>query len=120
MFDDVDALRAACLNPPAGNDAARAAVLERQATLTKPPGSLGRLEELVAWLAAWQARPVPRLDHVDILVFAGNHGVTRQGVSPYPATVTAQMVANFSRGGAAINQLARAADARLTVIPLDL
>ena len=63
---------------------------------------------------------MPRLDRVDVLVFAGNHGVTRQGVSPYPATVTAQMVGNFARGGAAINQLARAADASLTVIPLDL
>jgi nicotinate-nucleotide--dimethylbenzimidazole phosphoribosyltransferase len=57
---------------------------------------------------------------VEILVFAGNHGVTRQGVSPFPATVTAQMVANFSRGGAAINQIARVAGASLRVIPLDL
>jgi nicotinate-nucleotide--dimethylbenzimidazole phosphoribosyltransferase len=87
--------------------------------LTKPPGSLGRLEEIVAWLAKWGGNP-PRLDQVDILVFAGNHGVTAQGVSPFPATVTAQMVANFSAGGAAINQLANAVSARLRVIPLDL
>ena len=83
--------------------------------LTKPPGSLGRLEDMVAWLARWQARHPPRLANVDILVFAGNHGVTAQGVSAYPAEVTTQMVANFSAGGAAINQLARSADADLRV-----
>jgi nicotinate-nucleotide--dimethylbenzimidazole phosphoribosyltransferase len=94
-------------------------VRARQAELTKPPGSLGRLEEIVAWLAKWGGSP-PRLDRVDILVFAGNHGVTAQGVSPFPAAVTAQMVANFSAGGAAINQLANAVSAELRVIPLDL
>jgi nicotinate-nucleotide--dimethylbenzimidazole phosphoribosyltransferase len=119
-FADLDALRAACLALPAGSDSAAAAVRERQITLTKPPGSLGRLEVLAEWLARWQSRPMPRLDRVNILVFAGNHGVTCQGVSPYPATVTAQMVANFSAGGAAINQIARVADAILRVIPLEL
>jgi nicotinate-nucleotide--dimethylbenzimidazole phosphoribosyltransferase len=93
--------------------------MARQAELTKPPGSLGRLEEIVAWLAKWGGNP-PRLDQVDILVFAGNHGVTAQGVSPFPAAVTAQMVATFSAGGAAINQLANAVSATLRVIPLDL
>ena len=88
--------------------------------LTKPPGSLGRLEGLMAWLAAWQGRYPPRLDRIDVLVFAGNHGVTAQGVSAFPATVTAQMVANFAAGGAAINQLSRLAGANLRVIPLDL
>src|SRR5271166_1058822 len=102
QFNDLDTLRAACLNLPAGSDSAAAAVRERQVNLTKPLGSLGRLEELAAWLAKWQRRPMPRLDQVDVLVFAGNHGVIQQGVSPYPATVTAQMVTNFSRGGAAI------------------
>src|ERR1700686_4308336 len=91
-----------------------------EATLTKPPGSLGRLEDMVGWLALWQGRHPPRLDRVDILVFAGNHGVTRQGVSAYPAEVTAQMVANFDAGGAAINQLARTAGANLRVIALSL
>ena len=62
----------------------------------------------------------PRLERVDILVFAGSHGVTRRGVSAYPAEVTAQMVANFAAGGAAINQLARTAGAQLRVIPLEL
>ena len=87
--------------------------------LTKPPGSLGRLEEVVAWLAKWGRNP-PRLGRVDILVFAGNHGVTTHGVSPFPAAVTAQMVANFSSGGAAINQLSHAAGATLRVTSLDL
>jgi nicotinate-nucleotide--dimethylbenzimidazole phosphoribosyltransferase len=119
-FGDIDALRAACLNLPSGSDGAAAAVRARQETLTKPPGSLGRLEDLAAWLARWQGRPVPRLDRVEVLVFAGNHGVTCQGVSPYPAAVTAQMVANFSGGGAAINQLATVAGAALRVVPLDL
>ena len=113
-------IRAALAALPPGDEAAAAAVAARQDTLTKPPGSLGRLETAVAWLACWQGRAVPRLDGVEVLVFAGNHGVTARGVSPYPAAVTAQMVANFAAGGAAINQLARCAGASLRVIPLDL
>jgi len=119
-FTSIPELRALCLDLPAGHSAASAAVAAREATLTKPPKSLGRLEDLVAWLAHWQGRSPPRLDRVDVLIFAGNHGVTRQGVSAYPAEVTAQMVANFSRGGAAINQLARTAGASLRVVPLAL
>jgi nicotinate-nucleotide--dimethylbenzimidazole phosphoribosyltransferase len=118
-FASLAALRAACLDLPAGDEAAAAAVRARQAELTKPPGSLGRLEEIVAWLAKWRRGPL-RLDRVEILVFAGNHGVTAQGVSPYPAAVTAQMVANFAAGGAAINRLARSVSAGLRVIPLAL
>jgi nicotinate-nucleotide--dimethylbenzimidazole phosphoribosyltransferase len=118
-FGSLAKLRAACLDLPVGDNAAAQTVMARQAELTKPPGSLGRLEEVVAWLAKWGGNP-PRLDRVDILVFAGNHGVTAQGVSPFPAAVTAQMVANFSAGGAAINQLANAASAKLRVMPLDL
>ena len=114
------ALRALCTALPEGDSAAESACLARQATLTKPPGSLGRLESLAAWLARWQGRALPRLDRVDILVFAGNHGVTAHGVSPYPPAVTAAMVANFASGGAAINQLAAAAGARLAVHPLSL
>ena len=105
---------------PQGDPAAAAATRTRQDTLTKPPGSLGRLEDIVAWLARWQGRAVPSLDSVAILVFAGNHGVAARGVSPYPAAVTAQMVANFAAGGAAINQLARVAGASLTIVPLQL
>jgi nicotinate-nucleotide--dimethylbenzimidazole phosphoribosyltransferase len=119
-FASFAALRAACLDLPTGSSAAAAAVASREARLTKPPGSLGRLEHIVAWLAHWQARSPPRLDRIEVLVFAGNHGVTAQGVSAYPTAVTAQMVANFAAGGAAINQLARVAGASLRVIPLSL
>src|SRR6202167_3131696 len=113
-------LRADCLALPSGHPAASAAVAQREAVLTKPPRSLGRLEDMVAWLAHWQGHAPPRLNRIDILVFAGNHGVTQLGVSAYPAEVTVQMVANFASGGAAINQLARAAGANLRVIPLSL
>src|ERR671937_116976 len=120
LFSSLNDLRAACLDLPAADAKAAAAAAERQSQLTKPPGSLGRLEDVVVWLAQWQQRSMPRLDRVEILVFAGNHGVTKQGVSAYHAEVTAQMVANFSAGGAAINQLARTVGANLRVVPLSL
>ncbi|MBZ9842922.1 nicotinate-nucleotide--dimethylbenzimidazole phosphoribosyltransferase [Mesorhizobium sp. CA5] len=119
-FKSLEDLRAACLDLPSGSDAAASAVARRQDTLTKPQGSLGRLETIAAWLGRWQALDMPKLDHVKVVVFAGNHGVTAQGVSAYPSEVTVQMVANFAGGGAAINQLARIAGAKLDVIPLDL
>lgn len=119
-FSSFADLRRRCLDLAGPGEAAAAAVVERQAQLTKPPGSLGRLEDLVAWLARWQRRDIPRLERVEVLIFAGTHGVTAKGVSAYPAEVTAQMVANFAAGGAAINQLARAAEASLRVVPLSL
>jgi nicotinate-nucleotide--dimethylbenzimidazole phosphoribosyltransferase len=119
-FTSFAELRACCRDLPPGNPAAAQAIARREAGLTKPPRSLGRLEEVVEWLGHWQGRNPPRLDRVDILVFAGNHGVTAQGVSAYPAEVTAQMVANFAAGGAAINALARTAGASLRVEPLSL
>jgi nicotinate-nucleotide--dimethylbenzimidazole phosphoribosyltransferase len=114
------AIEGACRDLPAGDAAAEAAVAARQARLTKPVGSLGRLEALAGWLARWQGREMPRLEQVDVVVFAGNHGIAARGVSAFPAAVTVQMVANFSAGGAAINQLARAAGAKLAVVPLAL
>jgi len=99
---------------------AQAAVRARDAVLTKPAGSLGRLEELTEWLAGWQGSAQPRADRVQALVFAGNHGVAAQGVSAFPPEVTAQMVANFQAGGAAVNQLCRTFGVDLAVIPLDL
>ena len=116
-FDDV---RRVVRDMPAADDAARGAARERESRLTKPAGALGRLEDIAAWLSAWQGRHPPTLARAQALVFAGNHGVTAQGISAFPAEVTAQMVANFAAGGAAINQLARAYDAELGVIPLDL
>src|SRR5580704_5788496 len=119
-FTSYSQLREFCLDLPPGHHAASASVAAREAVLTKPPRSLGRLEDLSAWLAHWQGASPPRLQRVEILVFAGNHGVTGQDVSAYPAEVTAQMVANFAAGGAAINQLARTVGAHLRVIPLAL
>ena len=95
FFSSLNDLRAACLDLPAGDPKAAKAAVERQDQLTKPPGSLGRLEDIVVWLARWQQRSMPCLDRVDILVFAGNHGVTKQGVSAYPAEVTAQIGARW-------------------------
>src|ERR1700761_1251644 len=106
-FIDLESLRAACRDLPIGSNEAAAAVAERQAQLTKPPGSLGRLEELAAWMAHWQGRAVPQIERAAVTVFAGNHGVVARGVSAFPQAVTVQMVQNFAAGGAAINQLAR-------------
>jgi len=84
--------------------------------LTKPPGSLGRLEELARRVAAIQGAVPPRLGRKIILVFAADHGVTAEGVSAYPQAVTAQMTYNFLAGGAAINALARAFAVDIEVI----
>jgi nicotinate-nucleotide--dimethylbenzimidazole phosphoribosyltransferase len=108
------------LDLPQPDAAAAAAAAARQAVLTKPPGSLGRLETLAQDIAAWQGTDRPRITRAQALVFAGNHGVCAQGVNPFPQEVTALMVANFKTGGAAINQLCRVAGAELSVIPLDL
>jgi nicotinate-nucleotide--dimethylbenzimidazole phosphoribosyltransferase len=108
----------AFLPPPDGPS--RAAAAARQAILTKPPGSLGRLEEIAIFMAGWQGCARPRIDAGRVVVFAANHGVAARGVSAYPPAVTAQMVANFASGGAAINALAAAAGLDLAVLPLDL
>jgi len=100
-------------NIPAPDRRAARLARARQLELTKPPGSLGRLEELAVRLAAATGSPVPVAHHKVIFVLAADHGVARQGVSAYPQAVTAQMVANFLAGGAAINALARAAGARV-------
>lgn len=105
---------------PGPDTAAHAAAAARQAQLTKPPGSLGRLEDIALFMAGWQRRARPRLDWGSVVIFAGNHGVAARGVSAFPTEVTAQMVANFERGGAAINALAGAAGLALRVVPIDL
>lgn len=96
------------------------AVRTRDATLTKPAGSLGRLEEIVEWLAAWQGKAPPAVNRPLVAIFAGNHGIAEQGVSAFPASVTQQMVENFSAGGAAINQLCTANNLGLKVFDLAL
>ncbi len=116
----LDEIRGLLTQLPGPDLQAGAAADARQARLTKPAGALGRLEELAIWLATWQARHPPRLDHPRTVVFAGNHGVAARGVSAYPASVTAQMVQNFVAGGAAVNQLCRIVDADLRVYEMNL
>ncbi|PUB13651.1 nicotinate-nucleotide--dimethylbenzimidazole phosphoribosyltransferase [Yoonia sediminilitoris] len=100
--------------------AAVAAAQDRNGQLTKPPGALGRLEDLAIWYAGWRGTPQPHITAPQVIVFAGNHGVCAQGVSAFPPEVTMQMVANFEHGGAAINQLSKAAGARMDVHALSL
>jgi nicotinate-nucleotide--dimethylbenzimidazole phosphoribosyltransferase len=116
-FDDI---RALIDQMPRADEAARAAAREREAELTKPAGSLGRLEEIAEWMAGWQASARPHVDNPLVAVFAGNHGVVAQGVSAYPASVTGAMVANFTAGGAAINQICKTFDISLKVYELAL
>jgi nicotinate-nucleotide--dimethylbenzimidazole phosphoribosyltransferase len=106
--------------PPDGDEEAVDAVRLRDAQLTKPPGSLGRMEDLVAWLARWQGKSPPTLDNPMVAIFAANHGVTDQGVSAFPREVTAQMVANFTAGGAAISQICALHELNLRVFELAL
>lgn len=111
-------IRAALAALPQPDAGAIAAARSRDSVLTKPPGALGRLEGLAEWLAGWRGRVT--LERVQVAVFAGNHGVTARGVSAFPPEVTVQMVANFQAGGAAINQLARAFGAEMSVHALAL
>ncbi len=119
-FTDMDSFRALLAAAPEPDAKAAAAARERNDQLTKPPGALGRLEELAVWYGGWRGAARPAISAPQVIVFAGNHGVTAQGVSAFPAAVTEQMVANFRAGGAAINQLARAAGARIDVHALEL
>ncbi|MGB3847160.1 MAG: nicotinate-nucleotide--dimethylbenzimidazole phosphoribosyltransferase, partial [Sphingopyxis sp.] len=119
-FPTIAAFEAALADLRAPDTRAQEAARVRQAQLTKPAGSLGRLEEVAIFFAGWQGRERPRLDRGRAAIFAGNHGVTAHGVSAFPPGVTAQMVANFRAGGAAINALAAAAGLELTIVALDL
>ena len=119
-FDTLDALRALLADMPGPDEAALAGAADRNGQLTKPPGALGRLEDLAQWYAGWRGTPRPALEAPQVIVFAGNHGVAARGVSAFPPEVTVQMVANFAAGGAAINQLASAFGARMDVVPLEL
>ncbi|CAM5769711.1 nicotinate-nucleotide--dimethylbenzimidazole phosphoribosyltransferase [Labrys miyagiensis] len=116
-FDDI---RDLARSMPALDSEAVAKVRQRDGQLTKPPGSLGRLEGLVEWLAAVQGKAPPTVSRPLVAIFAGNHGVVARGVSPYPQEVTRQMLENFSAGGAAINQICTAFDLGLKVFDLAL
>jgi nicotinate-nucleotide--dimethylbenzimidazole phosphoribosyltransferase len=120
MFSTVTAFEAALNDLPQPDQSVIEAARARQGQLTKPAGSLGRLENIALFFAGWQGRERPRIERARVVVFAGNHGIAARGVSAFPADVTAQMVANFEAGGAAINALARAAGLELKVVALDL
>lgn len=120
QLQTLDDIRQILKDLPGPDLRAGEAAAEREPQLTKPPGSLGRLEELSNWLALWQGRHPPTMESPRVHVFAGNHGVVSQGVSAFPAEVTHQMVGNFEAGGAAINQLCKTFGAELSVDALDL
>lgn len=119
-FSTLQDFRALLQGAPAPDPRAREAALARNGQLTKPPGALGWLEALAIWLAGWQGTDRPAIRSPQVALFAGNHGVVAQGVSAFPAAVTALMVENFARGGAAINRIADTVGAELTVVALDL
>ncbi|NIA68097.1 nicotinate-nucleotide--dimethylbenzimidazole phosphoribosyltransferase [Pelagibius litoralis] len=116
-FDEIRDLMKSLLPP---DEEAAVIARNRQAQLTKPAGSLGRLEDMAVWLATWQGRNPPSVERPYTAVFAGNHGIAGKGVSAYPAEVTAQMVRNFIDGGAAVNQLCSLANADLRVYEMAL
>jgi nicotinate-nucleotide--dimethylbenzimidazole phosphoribosyltransferase len=119
-FASTGAFEAALSRLRAPDAGAAADARVRQGELTKPAGSLGRLEEIAIFFAGWQRCARPRIERARAAIFAGNHGVTVHGVSAFPPSVTAQMVANFAQGGAAINALSRAAGLELAIVALDL
>ena len=114
-FED---FRVLARDPSPDRSAAIAAAAEREAQLTKPAGSLGRLEEISAWLVASTGRKMPKVDHPRVVVFAASHGVAERGVSAFPSSVNAQMLENFRNGKAAINQICGAYGIGLSVFDL--
>lgn len=119
-FPSRTALDAALAALPGADTAAAARAQARQNTLCKPEGSLGRLEEIAIFMAGWQGTEQPRLRHGQTVVFAGNHGIARRGVSAFPPETTQAMVQNFEHGGAAINALSGVAGFGFQVVPLEL
>ncbi|WP_439155081.1 nicotinate-nucleotide--dimethylbenzimidazole phosphoribosyltransferase [Yoonia sp.] len=119
-FDTLSAFRDILGQAPATDADAQRAAHDRNGQLTKPPGALGRLEDLAIWYAGWRGTAQPQITAPQVVIFAGNHGVCAQGVSAFPPEVTVQMVANFEQGGAAINQLCKAFGARMDVLALAL
>jgi nicotinate-nucleotide--dimethylbenzimidazole phosphoribosyltransferase len=119
-FTTLDAFHAILANAPQANVDSKAGAIARNGQLTKPAGSLGRLEDIAFWYASWRGNARPSIEAPQVIIFAGNHGVTAQGVSAFPPEVTVQMVANFEHGGAAINQLSKNAGASMSVHAIDL
>ncbi|MEJ8559911.1 nicotinate-nucleotide--dimethylbenzimidazole phosphoribosyltransferase [Yoonia sp. GPGPB17] len=119
-FTTVSTFRDVLAGAPGPDATAITGAQDRNAQLTKPPGALGRLEDLAIWYAGWRGDAQPQVTAPQVIIFAGNHGVCAQGVSAFPPEVTVQMVANFEHGGAAINQLSKAFGAKMDVYPLAL
>ncbi len=119
-FSNLSEFRAVLAAQEDIDTAAYDAAGDHNGQLTKPPGALGRLEDLALWYRGWRGGERAEITKPQVIVFAGNHGVAARGVSAFPAEVTAQMVMNFEHGGAAINQIARANGATLNVVALDL
>lgn len=119
-FQSLDHFRELLSALPKSDLQAAKAAQSRQAILTKPQGSLGRLEDIAIFMAGWQARPIPSAKAPQVIIFAGNHGICDRGVNPFPQSVTAQMVENFRSGGASINQFAKLAGAKISVVPIAL
>ncbi|NQV84648.1 MAG: nicotinate-nucleotide--dimethylbenzimidazole phosphoribosyltransferase [Rhodospirillales bacterium] len=120
VIQNLDDIHQALQSLPGGDADTANKAAEREPQLTKPPGSLGRLEDISQWLCRWQGRHPPTMGAPRAQIFAGNHGVVKQGVSAYPAEVTAQMVANFEAGGGAVNQLCNAFGVGFTIDALAL
>ncbi|MEM1352191.1 MAG: nicotinate-nucleotide--dimethylbenzimidazole phosphoribosyltransferase [Pseudomonadota bacterium] len=119
-FSTLDEFRALLNAAHVSDSDAVTAAANRNAQLTKPPGALGRLEDLAIWYAGWRGTDRPEVKAPQVIVFAGNHGVAARGVSAFPPEVTEQMVLNFQHGGAAVNQLAKSVGATLDVHALKL
>jgi len=115
-----DEIRNILTNLPAPDAAAAGRARAREATLAKPDGGLGRLEELTAWMAGWQGQHPPAADRARVCVFAGSHGVAAHGVSAYPADATARMVGAFVAGGGAVNQVCQSINAELRIYEMAL
>lgn len=120
MFETSDSFLSVLNSLPEAHVEFQESARIRQDQLTKPNGALGRLEDIAIWFAGWQGSDLPKLDKVSAFIFAGNHGVVDEGISPFPASVTEQMVQNFKNGGAAINALTKQYDHELTVLPVEL
>ncbi len=120
LFSSPDNITDCLKNLPLADQDSMDKAHARQQGLTKPAGSLGVLEHIAIWMAGWQGKEKPLIKKAQCVIFAGNHGITKHGVSAFPSEVTAAMVANFESGGAAINQICRLNGITLNVHALDL